>query len=188
MSVGEYLLYTNARKKADEALDDNGSYGVKEKVRAIRDLSWLNVSKQQALLILDTRTKDNPEGLANEIEAILGSGLSFDEFLNVYERHNEIYNEEDLSASAQALKYANWLDGRYIGLSVLERIGFSVPAISAPSELFLGDLAIMSKPVPRRSVAIHPDMPVFPASPLHPLQRRCDVLLAWFALSRAYRL
>lgn len=113
LSVGEYLLYTNARKKADEALDDNGSYGVKEKVRAIRDLSWLNVSKQQALLILDTRTKDNPEGLANEIEAILGSGLSFDEFLNVYERHNEIYNEEDLSASGKALKFANWLDGRY---------------------------------------------------------------------------
>ena len=113
LTAGEYLLYTNARNKADEALDGNGSYGVKEKARAIRELSWLSDTKRAALLALDTRTKDNPEGVANEIEAILGSGLSFDEFLNVYERHHEIYAEEDLSASGKALKFANWLDGRY---------------------------------------------------------------------------
>lgn len=106
LSVGEYLLYTNARKKADEALDDNGSYGIKEKARAIRELSWMSESKRAALLALDT-------GKSNEIEALADAGLPLDEFINIYERHAEIGAEEDLSASQQALKYANWLDGRY---------------------------------------------------------------------------
>lgn len=109
LSPGEYLLYTTARKKAD---DGNGSYNAKEKIKAIRELDWMSASKRRALLILDTRTEDNPNGIGDELDAITDAGIDFDEFLSIYERHYEI-GQEDLKASQQAAKFAQWLDGRY---------------------------------------------------------------------------
>lgn len=136
LTPGEYLFYTAARKRADKAGNDNGSYSIKEKVAALRDLDFLPDAKRQALLVLETQTNDNPEGLANEIEAILGSGLSFDEFLNIYERHAEIGAENDLSASGKALKFANWLDSRYTAEQadiIQEHFGYWAGAKAVPT-------------------------------------------------------
>lgn len=113
LTAGEYLLFAAAKRKADAAGNDNGSYSTEEQIAALRDMDWLPVSKQE---LLYKGMADNADELAartDKLEALTDAGLNFAEFLNIYQKHGEIGADDTLKASQQALKFANWLDERY---------------------------------------------------------------------------
>lgn len=106
LTAGEYLLFTAAKRKIDAAGDNNGSYNVKETVSALRELDWMSDRKRELLF---TNAYENR---ADDMEAILGAGLSFNQFLTVYDKYS-IVDNKDLSASNQALEMAKWADDSF---------------------------------------------------------------------------
>ncbi|HNX81688.1 MAG TPA: hypothetical protein PKL77_06035 [Candidatus Omnitrophota bacterium] len=118
LSAGNYLLYKSAMKQADISGDGNGSLNASEKIKAMRDLRFMGDSDRETLFTFMETDASGDTGRSDEMEALTDAGMTFDQFLDVYEKYSELNGDESMEAGDKALTFSKWTDSRFKDYSV----------------------------------------------------------------------
>lgn len=91
-------------KKADA--DGNGNFNASERMNALRGLDWMSDAKR---VVLFKQMYESRE----DVEEVLDQGISFDSFIDAYDKHEQINNNDNLKPGDKATEWARWLDENY---------------------------------------------------------------------------